>query len=72
MARKKKETNIEYPWSDYQKAIYKFIESGTGHLVVEASAGAGKTSTLIKCLDFIPEDKKVLFSAFNRDIVKEL
>ena len=72
MARKKKEVNIEYPWSDYQKAIYKFIESGTGHLVVEANAGCGKTSTMVKCLDFIPESKKVLLSAFNRDIVKEL
>jgi superfamily I DNA/RNA helicase len=53
-------------------AIYDFIEHKQGHLVVEASAGSGKTTTLIKCLDFIPQNSKVLFSAFNNDIVKEL
>jgi len=72
MARKKKETNKEYKWSTYQKAIFSFIESGTGHLVVEANAGCAKTTTMIKCLDYIPKDKKILLSAFNRDIVKEL
>ena len=72
MANKKEKINKEYNWSHYQKSIFEFIEKGTGHLVVEANAGCGKTSTLVKCLDFIPEDKSVLFSAFNRDIVKEL
>ena len=72
MARKKKEVKIEYDWSEYQKAIYKFVECGQGHLVVEAVAGSGKTSTLVKCLDYIPKDKKVLVVAFNKDIVTEL
>ena len=72
MAKKKEEINIEYPWSDLQKNVFKFIESGTGHLVVEANAGCAKTTTMIKCLDYIPEDKTILLSAFNRDIVKEL
>lgn len=39
MARKKKETNKEYKWSDLQKNVFKFIESGTGHLVIEAMQG---------------------------------
>ena len=73
MGRKKKEQiNIEYEWSPYQKAIYSFVENGQGHLVVEAVAGSGKTSTLVKCLDFIPSNKKVLVVAFNKDIVTEL
>lgn len=74
MTKKKKEEpqKIEYPWSPYQKKIYEFIEHEQGHLVVEASAGSGKTTTLIKCLDFIPQNSKVLFTAFNNDIVKEL
>lgn len=73
MGRKKKEIkNIEYDWSPYQRAIFDYIEHGQGHLVVEAAAGSGKTSTLVKCLDLIPETKKVLLSAFNQDIVKEL
>lgn len=73
MGRKKKEAkNIEWEWSPYQKAIFDYIEHGQGHLVVEAAAGSGKTSTLVKCLDLIPETKRVLLSAFNQDIVKEL
>ena len=73
MSRKKKEVEkIEYPWSPYQLAIYDWIEHDQGHLVVEAVAGSGKTTTLVKCLDFIDEKSKVLMSAFNTDIVNEL
>ena len=63
---------IDFKPSKYQQAIYDYIEHGQGHLVVEAAAGSGKTTTLIKCLDFIPKDKKVLIVAFNKDIVREL
>lgn len=73
MSRKKKEAEkIEYPWSPYQLAIYDWIEHEQGHLVVEAAAGSGKSTTLVKCLDFIPEGNKVLLTAFNTDIVNEL
>jgi len=73
MPRKKKEKiNIEYDWSKFQLDIFDWIEHDQGHLVVEAVAGAGKTSTLIKCLDFIPQNSKVLLTAFNTDIVSEL
>lgn len=58
--------------SKYQQAIYDYVINGTGHLVVEAAAGSGKTTTLIKCLDYISADKKALIVAFNKDIVKEL
>ena len=69
MARKK--INNFVP-SKYQEAIFDFIKNGQGHLVVEASAGAGKTTTLIKCLEYIPDDKRVLISAFNKAIATEL
>lgn len=73
MERKKKEiAKVEYPWSRYQEDIFSWLEHEQGHLVVEACAGAGKTTTLIKCLDFIPQNSKVLFTAFNTDIVTEL
>ena len=73
MGRKKKEVEkIEYPWSPYQEAIFSWVEHDQGHLVVEAVAGSGKTTTLVKCLDFIDEKSKVLMSAFNTDIVNEL
>ena len=74
MGRKKKEItkNVEYEWSPYQLDIYNWLEHDQGHLVVEASAGSGKSTTLIKCLDFIPQNSKVLLTAFNTDIVNEL
>ena len=73
MARKKKEIEKkEYPWSEFQKAIFEYVEKKQGNLVIEASAGSGKSTTLIKCLDFIPKDSKVLLTAFNTDIVTEL
>ena len=73
MAKKKKTVEkIEYPWSKYQLDIFDYIEHGQGHLVVEAAAGSGKTSTLVKSLELIPETKKILLTAFNTDIVKEL
>ena len=74
MPRKKKE-KIEikdFTPSKYQKNIFEFIKNGTGNLVVEAVAGAGKSYTLVKSLDLIPKDKKILMVAFNTDIVKEL
>jgi superfamily I DNA/RNA helicase len=66
MARKKKEKNYEL--SNYQLAIIDFIKNDQGNLVVEASAGSGKTYTLLKCLEEIPGDKNILLTAFNSDI----
>ena len=71
MGRKKKEEKpIEL--SNYQLAIIDFIKNGQGNLVVEAAAGAGKTFTLIKCIEEIPGDKSILLTAFNSDIAKVL
>ena len=73
MGRKKKVNNdIEFTPSKYQKAIFDAIEHGVGNIVIEAAAGSGKTSTLIKAIKLIPQDKRILFCAFNTDIVKEL
>lgn len=72
MAKKKKEENKEYKPSKYQLAIYDFVEHGLGNAVISASAGSGKTYTIIKLLDYIPKDKKVLIVAFNRDIRQEI
>lgn len=68
----KKKTTIEYEPSQYQKAIFDYIQHEKGNLVVEAAAGSGKTYTLVKALSLIPQDKRVLMTAFNKDIVKEL
>ena len=69
---KKTDKKQEIKYSKYQKDIFDYIEQGQGHLVVEAAAGSGKTFTLIKCLELIPNDKRILLTAFNKDIVNEL
>jgi DNA helicase-2/ATP-dependent DNA helicase PcrA len=71
MARKKKE-KFDFIPSKYQQKIFEYIGGASGHLVVEAAAGSGKTSTLVKSLEYIPLDKQVLMVAFNRDIVLDL
>ena len=58
--------------SEYQKRIFDFVENGKGNAVINAKAGSAKTTTAVKCLDFIPKDKTVAFFAFNRSIVKEI
>ena len=68
MAKRKKEITF----SKYQEAIFNFIEHGDGNVVVEASAGAGKTLTLIHCISLIDNDKSILLTAFNKDISNEL
>jgi len=56
--------------SKYQQAIFDWIETGSGSLVVEATAGSGKSTTAIKCLDLLTS--KALFLAFNKSIADEL
>lgn len=59
--------------SEYQKAIFKWItDSDHRALVVEALAGSGKTTTLIKALDLIPKEQRALFLTFNAHIAEEL
>ena len=58
--------------SKYQKDIFNFILKDTRNAVVSAVAGSGKTTTLLKALDLIPDDKSVLFLAFNVSIRDEL
>ena len=58
--------------SKYQKEIFNFILKDTRNAVISAVAGSGKTTTLLKALDTIPDDKTVLFLAFNKSISEEL
>lgn len=57
--------------SDYQLAIYNWVQNGRGDAVVQAVAGSGKTSTLIEAGKLLRSDRAI-FLAFNRHIVKEL
>lgn len=59
-------------YSKYQQDIFEFIKHGTGHGIVEAVAGSGKTTTIIEALKLIPPIKRTLFVAFNKHIAEEL
>lgn len=57
----------------FQKDIFNFVSDETkGNLIVEALAGTGKTITIIKALDLIPRNKKVLLLAYNHHIMMDL
>lgn len=58
--------------SSYQAAIYNFALTGLGNAVVNAVAGSGKSTTLVEMLNILPRDRKILFVAFNKEIVEEL
>lgn len=58
--------------SKYQQAIFDFVKSGTGHGLINAVAGSGKTTTIVKALQFITHILRVIFLAFNRSIAVEL
>lgn len=58
--------------SIYQSNIYDNIQHGSGHLVIEAVAGSGKTYTIEQSLRHIPQHKKTIYIAFNKAIVQEI
>lgn len=57
-------------WSEYQENIFKFVDEEEGSLLVQAVAGAGKTTTSIEASDYC--DGSVIFTAFNKAIAIEL
>jgi len=59
-------------WSKYQLAVFENVANGTGHTVVNAVAGSGKTTTIEAAVDYIPVGLKNLFVAFNKSIATEL
>lgn len=59
-------------WSPYQKAVFKNIATDEGHLIIEAYAGASKTTTIIESFRYVPKGKKSIALAFNKKIQEEL
>jgi len=57
--------------SHYQRAIFDWIINGKGNAVVQAAAGAGKTTTLVEAAKLLPS-KRATFVAFNKHITQEL
>lgn len=58
--------------SPYQQALFDEIAHGTSHVIVEAVAGSGKTTTLVEAIKRVPRNRRVLMCAFNAAIQKEL
>lgn len=59
-------------WSKYQLAVFENVATGTGHTVVNAVAGSGKSTTIENAVDHIPAGCSALFVAFNKSIAEEL
>ena len=51
--------------TDAQLKIYDFVENGTGNGFFDAVAGAGKTTTLMGCVDHIKNLNDAIYCAFN-------
>ena len=58
--------------SEYQDKIFNNVKTGSGNMIISAAAGASKTTTIVNCMDIISDKLKVLFIAFNRDIVNTI
>ena len=64
--------DVVFDASEYQCRIFDRIENGSGNLVINASAGSSKTTTIVNALRYVKDGKKVLFIAFNKDIVETI
>lgn len=58
--------------SRYQRAIFDWVAHSTGNAVVKATAGSGKTTTLVEIARLLPDDIEVCFLSFAKSIAKEL
>ncbi len=58
--------------SRYQQAILAAVSQPGDHLVIMATAGAGKTTVLVQIASAQPVDARQLFIAFARDAAAEL
>jgi DNA helicase-2/ATP-dependent DNA helicase PcrA len=59
-------------WSAHQKAIFRAISRTNYNILVDAGAGAGKTTTITEAATRLPEELDIASIAFNNHIVKEL
>lgn len=63
--------STDFVLSTQQRDICDWFKSGTGNLFVRARAGTGKTTTIIRAIDYAPEEN-ILLCAFNKRIQEEL
>jgi superfamily I DNA/RNA helicase len=69
------ESKLSEPEVDFtseQKNIFNFIKNGKGHGIIDAVAGAGKTTTIMECSKYVEDKTDILFCAFNKSIQTEI
>jgi DNA helicase II / ATP-dependent DNA helicase PcrA len=59
-------------WSPYQLAIFEAVEKTKDSLIIEAVAGAGKTTVIVEAIKHVPATQPIAFLAFNKVIADEL
>lgn len=59
-------------FTEEQKKIFHFVQYGHGNGIIDAVAGAGKTTTIMECAQFVKDKKEVVFCAFNNSIAGEI
>jgi len=64
--------NEERVFTNEQKEIFEFIKTGTEHGIIDAVAGAGKTTTIMECAKYVEDPADILFCAFNKSIQAEI
>jgi DNA helicase-2/ATP-dependent DNA helicase PcrA len=55
-----------------QKTIFKFVKDRSENILIEAFAGAGKTTTIVEAVKLLPSSLAITFLAFNKHIKEEL
>jgi superfamily I DNA/RNA helicase len=58
--------------SPSQQAVFDKVQNSKDNIAVQATAGAGKTFTLVNALKLLPRLKKSIFLSFSNAIVDEL
>ncbi len=58
--------------SSHQEAIFCFALEGTGHGVIMATAGSGKSTTLVEVAHRLPKVTRACFLAFNASAAQQL
>ena len=58
--------------SSHQEAIFRFVAEGAGHGVIMATAGSGKSTTLVEVAHRLPEGTRACFLAFNTSTAQQL
>ena len=64
------ESYIMFVPSNYQTAVFNWVKEGKGNALVSATAGSGKTTTLVEALKLVKGEAVVL--AFNKKIQMEM